>query len=106
MTKTVYEGDDYLDAEGRAISWSSDEWPDLTASDVEMTVTDSSGTVLSTITGSITDEGEPTQTVLFDYPSAETSKLTKGDGYVLKVTALIGVSDHRATLLTENLAVH
>jgi hypothetical protein len=90
---TIVSGDDYLNADGRALSWSSGTWPNLTGATVTLTVRGPSRNVLLTKTGAV-----PTSnSVRFDLTKTDTA-LAAGT-YPFVVAAALATSSDEVTLV-------
>jgi len=75
----LVRGDDYLAADGRALEWSSDDWPDLTGAAVALTArSKTTGEVALSAAGEVTVAGAGSQTVRVELPTAATSLLSAG----------------------------
>lgn len=88
---TVVQGDDYLDADGRAFAVSSADWPDLTGATVVWTAqhkTDESDVVTRTV--AVVVAGGGSQSVQWELPRSLTSALVPGkDSYYWDVQATL-----------------
>lgn len=72
QTLTIVRGDDYLNDNGRAITFSSTSWPDLTGATFLFAAQKNGATdFVGTVTG--TSVGGATQTVRLELPTAQTS---------------------------------
>lgn len=67
----LVQGDDYANADGRALSWSSTSWPDLTGATIAFNVGDGDLVVAGTVVSS----GGATQTVRAEPTAAQTATL-------------------------------
>ena len=98
---TVVQGDDYSNADGRALIWTSsiqNAWPNLTGASVEWNVSDGMLIVLGTV---MTPTGM--QQVMAEPTAAETQVLDGGQ-YSYDVTATLA-SGHKVTLIEGVLTV-
>lgn len=75
-TITIVQGDDYNASDGRALEWSSDNWPDITGAAITLYIEDSGGTYSEA--GSVVASGSGTQTVRVEPPNADTTNLDAG----------------------------
>lgn len=103
---TLVRGDDYYNADGRAIAFvdSSLNWPDLTGASVQLTLTPTGGGTAVTVSGTISS---PTtnKAVRFDLSAATTGGLVIGAGaYRYDVQAAL-TSTHKVTLARGSVTV-
>jgi hypothetical protein len=96
---TVYAGDDYLNADGRALTWSSSVWPSLTGATVTLTARTANRTVLLTKTGTVLSANS----VRVDLTKADTA-LAAGV-YPFVVSAALSGSADKVTLVDGWLTV-
>lgn len=85
----IEAGDAYLNADGRALLWSSDDWPDLTGATCSLVwyVKGKSAAVLS-VSGTVVNPGAATQSTRFDLSATNTNALSRGK-YIVKVRATL-----------------
>jgi hypothetical protein len=83
-------GYDYAAADGYALDWSADHWPDLTGAAVKLYIAQADGDAAS-VTGSVVSPGEPTQTVRFEPNALATAALDAGHHeYAIEAVLAIG----------------
>ena len=96
-TITIVQGDDYNNSDGRALEWSSDDWPDVTGAAITLYIEDAAGTYSEA--GSVVTGGAGTQTVRVELPSADTATLDAGF-QKFHVEAVLSGSSRVVTLAT------
>lgn len=103
----VVAGDDYKSADGRALTWSSDVWPDLTGAALTMTVGHEQynlyGNLPVTWTATLPTPLVQPGVASLDVTSAQTSVLTP-DEYDYQLTATLADGD-KVTLAIGKLTV-
>lgn len=103
---SIVQGDDYLAADGRALSWNSDSWPDLTGATVIMrlaTVINEDGDLLE-LDGVVSQAGEATQIVEVDVESATSEALAPHTSIDFDVEATLA-NEHSVTLVQAKLTI-
>lgn len=92
----VVAGDDYKSADGRALTWSSDTWPDLAGATLTMTVGHEQynlyGNLPLTWEGTVPASPDHPGTISLDVTSAQTASLAP-DEYDYQLTATLADGD-------------
>lgn len=102
----LVRGDDYFNADGRALTFSSTGWPDLTGV-ISLSFTgrgDPSDVIGFITTGSAVMAGSSSQTVRFEVASSQTINLGAG-AYKFDVAAVLS-NAHKATLAIGSLTLY
>jgi hypothetical protein len=103
----LVQGDEYANADSRALSFSSTGWPDLTGSTVTLTANEVRGTGTMSVSGTLSSVGGATQTIYFEPTAVQTAALTLGqDAYKFGVQAVLQTSSNRVTLITSYITVN
>jgi len=89
----IISGDDYKAADGRAITWSSSDWPDLTGA----TITFNTGGLSYAMTATVVGSGV-SQTVQLELTTTQSQELY-GE-FDFKVKAVLAMSAHIVTLVS------
>jgi hypothetical protein len=101
---SVYQGDDYANADGRALAWSSNGWPDLTSATILFMVRAQTGALFSKA-GTVVSAGGATQTVRVELTATETAALQAWPAEsTLRLRATLA-SGGAATLVDSTLSV-
>jgi hypothetical protein len=99
---TIVRGDEYNNADGRALEWSTvaaTDWPDLTGATIVLTARNSSGGTL-TKAGSVVTPGGVNKKVRVELVAADTSGLTLGlNEYSFDIQATLSPSGRKVTLV-------
>jgi len=110
---TIIRGDDYYNADGRALEWSTTNattWPTLTGATITFTANksasnDNIGGDTITATGSVVVDTGANKQVRVELPSADTATLAIGvHGFCYDVQATL-TNDHIVTLATGTMTV-
>ncbi|MBU2249537.1 MAG: hypothetical protein KKD77_22510, partial [Gammaproteobacteria bacterium] len=86
---TTYRGDDYYNADGRALEWTSTSWPTLTGATITAVI---SG--VCTLTGSVVSASK----VRLELTDAQTTAIPEGD-YAFQIYAALVTSGNIVTLV-------
>jgi len=97
------QGDDYANADGRALTWSSDAWPDLTGATVTLNLAAAAGTVSISCTV-VTAGAGVTQTVRAEPTATNTAALDVGFN-AFDVKAVLATSSHVVRLALGSVRV-
>lgn len=101
----LYAGDDYNNLDGRALEWSSSDWPDLTAATITLYLRAPDGSKFSKA-GSAPVVGSGSQTARVELTAAETATLIDWPTpSTLRLRATLAVSGRIVTLVTGVLTV-
>jgi calcineurin-like phosphoesterase family protein len=104
---TLVRGDDYAAADGRALEWSSSDWPDLTDATVIFSAVPAKKSVSGkwSTTATVVHPGETTQIVRVELTTTQTASLDVGpNAYLYDIEATL-VNGHRVTLATGKITV-
>lgn len=103
---TVIRGDDYNQADGRALEWSTvteGEWPDLTGATIGMKIETHAGGDVLTVAGSVATATGASKRVRAQLSSGQTSAFAVGS-YAFDVQATLA-SGRKVTLVRGTLTV-
>jgi hypothetical protein len=101
----LYAGDDYNNSDGRALEWSSSDWPDLTDATITLYLRAPDGSKFSKA-GSAPVVGSGSQTARVELTAAETATLIDWPTpSTLRLRATLAVSGRIVTLVTGVLTV-
>ncbi len=104
LVVTLVAGDDYYAADGRALTFSSSSWPDLTGATAAFMAYVQSGGAALTTAGTIPAFGGSPQTVQVELSAMQTNNLAHASvvGYAVVATLADG---HEVTLAKDQLVV-
>lgn len=101
----LVRGDDYSNSDSRALAFSVDGAPDITAATLTFAMRDPSGPFGLQKTGTIVSSGGATQTFRFEFTSSETAAFTVGaPAYAYDVQATLA-SGRKVTLVRGSVTV-
>lgn len=104
---TIQQGDDYLIADSRHLSWDVDASPDLSGATVTWKLIDSAGTTVLTKTATVVNAGTATQTCKVELTRVNTAALTPHGAkqYLYDLQAALATSGDIVTLAQGAVAV-